>query len=74
MCFIPKSGFQSFFKVLTHISPLLATFGWKILVRKYALGGVCGKSFPNTNLTLNRPPAYGVPAAHHGKNHINIIP
>lgn len=57
ICLIPKSGFQSLFKVLTHISPLLATFGWKILVRKYALGGVCGKSLPNTNFTLNRPPA-----------------
>lgn len=62
MCFIPKSGFQSLFKVFTHISPLLATFGWKILVRKYALGGVWGKSLPNTNFTLNRPPVYGVPA------------
>ena len=31
---IPRSGFQSFFNVFTHISPLLAIFGWKILVKK----------------------------------------
>lgn len=62
MCLIPRSGFQSFFRVLTHISPLLATFGWKILVRKYALGGLLGKSLGNDSFTRNCPPAYGVPA------------
>jgi hypothetical protein len=31
---MPRSFFQSFFRVLTQISPLLATFGWNILVRK----------------------------------------
>jgi len=34
MCLIPRSFFQSFFRVLTQMSPLLATLGWKILVRK----------------------------------------
>ena len=34
MCLIPWSGFQSLLRVLTHIAPLLATLGWKILVRK----------------------------------------
>jgi len=34
ICFTPRSGFQSFLSVLTQISPLLATFGWKILVKK----------------------------------------
>lgn len=36
---MPKSDFQSFLRVLTHISPLVATFGWNILVRKNAFGG-----------------------------------
>lgn len=64
MCLMPEfSGFQSFFNVLTQISPFGATFGWKILVRKYAFGGVEGKSFPNANFTRNAPPAYGVPAS-----------
>ena len=62
MCLMPRSGFQSFFRVLTQISPFFATFGWKIFVRKNALGGVCGKSFPSASLTLKIPPAYGVPA------------
>lgn len=60
---MPKSGFQSFFSVFTQISPLVETFGWKIFVRKYAFGGVCGKSLPKTNFTRKNPPAYGVPAA-----------
>ena len=34
ICFTPSSGFQSFFSVFTQISPLLATFGWKIFVKK----------------------------------------
>ena len=34
ICFTPRSGFQSFFNVFTQISPLLATFGWNILVEK----------------------------------------
>lgn len=63
MCLMPKSGFQSFFNVLTQISPLVATLGWKILVMKKAFGGVCGKSLPKTSFTRKNPPAYGVPAA-----------
>lgn len=59
---MPRSGFQSFFSVLTQISPFFATFGWKIFVRKNAFGGVCGKSFPRASLTRKTPPAYGVPA------------
>ena len=39
------SGFQSFFKVFTHISPVRDTFGWKIFVNMYpelSVGGwVC---------------------------------
>lgn len=62
ICWIPKSDFQSFFNVLTQISPFDATFGWKILVRKNALGGCDGKSFGNVSLTRNAPLAYGVPA------------
>lgn len=62
MCLMPKSGFQSFFKVLTQISPFGATFGWKILVKKKAFGGVEGKSLPRASLTRKAPPAYGVPA------------
>jgi hypothetical protein len=31
----PRVGFQSFFRVFTHISPFFAIFGWKILVTKY---------------------------------------
>lgn len=60
---MPRSGFQSFFSVLTQISPFFATFGWKIFVRKNAFGGVCGKSLPRASLTRKTPPAYGVPAA-----------
>lgn len=62
MCLIPKSGFQSFFKVLTQISPCCETLGWKILVKKKPFGGPEGKSFPNTNFTLKCPHAQGVPA------------
>lgn len=62
ICLIPKSGFQSFFNVFTQISPFVATFGWKIFVKKYAFGGVCGKSLPSTNFTRKNPAAYGVPA------------
>lgn len=29
---MPYVDFQSFFNVLTHISPLVETFGWNILV------------------------------------------
>lgn len=54
---MPKSGFQSFFKVLTQISPFGATLGWKILVKKKAFGGVEGKSLPRASLTRNAPPA-----------------
>ena len=39
MCWTPYSFFQSRFSVLTQISPFLATFGWKILVRKYPVQG-----------------------------------
>lgn len=31
---MPKPSFQSLLRVLTQISPFLATLGWKILVRK----------------------------------------
>lgn len=64
-------GFQSFFSVFTHISPLgWATFGWKILVRKnpnsnykkvIPFGGFCGNSESITSLHLNTPPSYAVP-------------
>ena len=60
MYFIPRLGFQSFFKELTQISPLAATLGWKILVRKKPLGGAVGKSLPSTSFTRNCPPAKGV--------------
>ena len=61
-------GFQSFFNVLTQISPLgYATLGWKILVRKnpeihemktiIPLGGFWGNSESMTNLVLNIPPS-----------------
>lgn len=62
ICLMPRSGFQSFFNVFTQISPLLATFGWKIFVMKYAFGGADGKSLPKTTFTRKNPPAYGVPA------------
>ena len=39
ICLMPRSAFQSFFKVLTQISPLLATFGWKIFVMKNPKNG-----------------------------------
>lgn len=61
ICLSPRSGFQSFFSVFTQISPLAATFGWKIFVKKNAFGGVCGKSLPSVSFALNRPPMYGVP-------------
>ena len=38
-CSMPWEGFQSFLRVLTQISPFSATLGWKILVKKYPLGG-----------------------------------
>jgi len=51
-------GFQSFFNVFTHISPAgTATFGWKILVMKYPLGGFYGNSESITNLHLKTPPS-----------------
>ena len=34
-CRKPKSDFQSRFNTLTQISPVLDTFGWNILVKKY---------------------------------------
>lgn len=63
---MPRSGFQSFFNVLTQISPFAATFGWKIFVKKYAFGGVAGKSLPSASFTRNTPPVYGVPAESNG--------
>ena len=57
ICLIPNSAFQSFFNVFTQISPLLATFGWKIFVVKNPLGGSDGKFFPNTSFMRNNPPA-----------------
>lgn len=71
ICLIPRSDFQSFFKVLTQISPFFATFGWNILVMKNALGGPWGKSFPSANFILKKPPAYGVLAEI--RNQKNII-
>lgn len=59
---MPRSDFQSFFRVLTQISPLLETLGWNILVMKYAFGGEAGKSLQSANLILKTPPEYGVPA------------
>ena len=35
MCRSPRSGDQSRLRVLTQISPVAETLGWKILVRKY---------------------------------------
>jgi len=54
-------GFQSFLRVLTQISPISDTFGWKILVKNTPLGGVWGKSLGRIKRTLNRPPSKGVP-------------
>ena len=50
-------GFQSFFKVLTHISPFSETLGWNIFVIKYPFGGLLGKSLSTANLHLNTPPS-----------------
>jgi len=63
MCFRPYSAFQSFFSVLTHISPFFATLGWNIFVKKKPFGGSTGKLLPRTSLTEKWPPAYGVPSA-----------
>jgi hypothetical protein len=62
MCVRSSSGFQSRLSVLTQISPSFATFGWKIFVMKYPLGGACGKSVPRTSRRRNLPPSYGVSA------------
>ena len=52
-CSTPYSGFQSFFKVLTQISPDEgATFGWKILVTNQHLGGDAGKPDANSKRIL----------------------
>ena len=69
-CLIPNCGFQSFFRVFTQISPFLATFGWKIFVRKYAFGGSDGKFELKTSFILNCPPEYGVPATKKQTFHI----
>lgn len=54
-------GFQSRFKVFTQMSPEgVATLGWNILVKKYPLGGVYGKSLPITSLQRKIPPWKGV--------------
>ena len=50
-------GFQSRFKVLTHISPCSLIFGWKIFVRKRPLGATMGKFGSNFIVTRNRPPS-----------------
>ena len=56
------AGFQSFFRVLTQMSPEgCATFGWKIFVRKKPFGGLAGKLSWSTILHLKTPPWYGVP-------------
>ena len=61
-CLIPSFGFQSFLRVLTQISPLLATLGWNIFVMKKPLGGSAGNDFPRTSFIWKEPPAKGVPA------------
>jgi len=56
-----EAGFQSFFSVFTHMSPLgVATLGWKILVKKYPFGGFAGKSLSKISLHLKIPPWKGV--------------
>ena len=50
------AGSQSLLSVFTQISPTLETFGWKILVSIYPLGGLAGKSLSITSLHLNIPP------------------
>lgn len=51
------AGFQSFFRVLTQMSPDgVATLGWKIFVRKNPFGGFAGKPDSRTSLHLNTPP------------------
>ena len=55
-------GFQSLFKVLTHISPFSLTFGWNILVTKNPLGATWGNSLGIKSLTRNIPHSYGVPS------------
>ena len=42
-CLNPRPGFQSFFSVFTHISPLVAMFGWKIFVKKNPANQMKGK-------------------------------
>jgi len=70
---MPRSGFQSFFKVLTQISPCGDTFGWNILVRKKPFGGILGNSLPRTSFTRKWPLAYGVPAYRNKTRTIRIL-
>ena len=56
----PKFAFQLLERVSTHTSPLFATFGWKILVIKNALGGWLGKPLGRTSLMRKVPFSYGV--------------
>jgi hypothetical protein len=45
-------GSQSFFKLLTQISPFGEILGWNILVTKYPFGGSYGNSYGRTILIL----------------------
>ena len=58
-------GFQSFLRMLTQISPEAEMLGWKILVRKYPLGGRWGNSSPRLRTQLKTPPSYGVTAMYY---------
>jgi hypothetical protein len=62
MCFIVTSVVQSFFKVFTQISPLSATFGWYIFVKKKPLGGTSGYCEERTSFNRKQPPKKGVPS------------
>ncbi len=48
---MPRSGFQSFLRVLTQISPCWPTLGWKIFVRKYPFGYKNNIAFYDFDLT-----------------------
>ena len=60
-CRRPKSGFQSFLRTLTQTSPALETFGWKILVENWAVGGLAGKSEGKERRRRKEPLSWGVP-------------
>lgn len=56
------SGFQSFLRVDTQISPDLETLGWKMGVVMRQWGGTTGYSGVKLNAMLKYPEAYGVSA------------